>query len=395
MKRRTFLALTLLSGCATLRATKHAASTPDWLGYTQYQTSLPTRFDNQVTMRAAAVRADGTGGHLLAPELAEEPNAWTQFAGWSPDGRHAIIGRGWETSENGAWEEEHKTFRMTEGWLYDVYLVELATGAAANITAVERVSPYNSGVFFLPDGSGRMGFTALIDGISHPFTMDADGRNKRDLSSGADGFSYGFSASPDGTRVAYHKDYQIYVAAADGSNPVRVETGNPFNFVPQWSPDGAWLLFVSGEHYNCHPCLARPDGTGFRKIADRGGFDGVMTVYDVFDFHGGSSDVPVWSIDGRSVFYTSRIGGAVELMRITVDDGRIERLTKSAAGVFAYHPKPSPDGRSLAFGSTRTGTRQLYVMSLEDGEAHAVTAVEPGHGAMWAHWKPASMESIS
>ena len=393
MNRRSFLLSTLLTGCAgaggTLRppASRSSGLREAWIGYTEYRTTLPTRFENQVTSRAYAVRGDGTGRRMLAAELCEAPHTWTQFAGWSPDGRYAVLGRGWESPENAAWEEEHKTFRMTEGWRFDMYLLDLEQDTLTNLTAVERVSDYNSGLIFIPGKEGLLGFTALIDGVSHPFVMDADGRNKRDLSQGSEGFAYGFSASPDGTRVTYHKDYQIYVADGDGGNALMIETGNPFNFVPQWSPDGQWLMFLSGEHYNCHPHLARPDGSALRKLADRGGHEGVVTVYDVFDFHGGSSDVPVWAMDGRSIYYTSMVGEAVELMQVDLK-GNTVRLTQSSPGVLHYHPKPSTDGRWLAFGSTRSGTRQLYVMPAEGGEAVPVTFVPPGHGAMWAHWRP-------
>ena len=99
--------------------------------------------------------------------------------------------------------------------------------------------------------------------------MDPDGRNKRDVSGQGGGFAYGYSASPDGKRISYHENYQIYLSNPDGSEKRKVETRNPFNFAPQWSPDGEWLLFVSGEHYNCHPHVVKKDGTGLKKIADR------------------------------------------------------------------------------------------------------------------------------
>jgi Tol biopolymer transport system component len=207
------------------------------------------------------------------------------------------------------------------------------------------------------------------------------------MTDGDAAFTYGLSPSPDGKHVAYHKNYQVYVADADGGNARKIETGNPFNFVPQWSPDGTWLLFVSGEHYDCHPCVVRPDGSGFRQLAGRQGYTGVTTVYDVFDFHGGSSDVPVWSTDGRGVYYTAQFGDVVELMYVSVA-GDVKRLTESESGVTHYHPKPSLDGAALAFGSTRSGTRQLYVMPAGGGEARAITDVPAGHGAMWAHWRP-------
>lgn len=388
LTRRAFLATTALavttSSCARFGAVSSGKA--PLIGYTEYRTNLPTRHANQVTSRACVVRADGRGRVELAPELCNEPNAWTQFAGWSPDGALAILGRGWESPENAAWEEENKTFRMTEGWLYDMYTYDIQTKTLTNLTSVERVSDYNTGIIFVP-GSDKLNFTALINGVSHPYSMDRDGRNKKDMTDGDAAFTYGLSVSPDGTRVAYHKDYQIFVADGDGANARKIETGNAFNFVPQWSPDGAWLLFVSGEHYNCHPHIARPDGTGLRKLADRGGYSGVTTVYDVYDFHGGSSDVPVWTQDGQGVYYTCQHGEAVELMHVTLD-GALTRLTESEGNATHYHPKPSQDGKWLAFGSTRTGTRQLYVMALDGGKTTQFTNVPEGHGAMWAHWRP-------
>jgi Tol biopolymer transport system component len=276
---------------------------------------------------------------------------------------------------------------MTEGWLVDTCLLDLATGKITNLTAVDRVSIYNTGLFFLPDGSGY-GFTPLIHGVSKPYVMDLDGRNKRDVSGKGGGFAYGYSASPDGKRITYHENYQIYVSNLDGSDKRRIETGNPFNFVPQWSPDGQWLLFVSGEHYNCHPHVVKKDGTGRRKLADRGGYRGVVERLKHPDFHSESSDVPVWAKDGRSVYYTSKVGESIELMRVTLE-GKVEQLTTSQPGVRHYHPSPSPDGRWLLFGSDRSGVMQLYVARADGSAARPVTAVPAGSCAMHGHWHPA------
>jgi TolB protein len=359
------------------------------LGYTELHTNLPGgRHGNVVSMRAVAVKADGTGRLAVAEELTREPNAWTQFAGWSPDGA-AIVGRGWESPENGKWEEEHKAFRFTaDACLYDMNVVDLVTGKATNLTAVDRVSFYNSGLFFWPGDSKKLGFQALIDGNSHPFQMDLDGKNKRDLTKDSKEFAYGFSASPDGKRIAYHKSYQVYVADADGSNARRIETKLPFNFNPQWSPDGGWLLFLAGEHYDCHPYVVRPDGKDLKKLASRGGYKGVVEFLDVPDFHGGSSDVPVWAADGQSIFYTAAVGRNVELFRATLD-GKTTRLTETPEGSLHYHPQPSPDGKWLAYGSKRDGVRQLFVMRLADGEERRITDLKEGRAAMWPHWQPA------
>ena len=403
--RKPFLAMMLLILSINLVLAGHSladepTSEQPLIGYTELQTNLPGgRHANVRTMRATVVRADGSGRARIADELADETDAWTQFAGWSPDGKQAIVSRGWQDAENANWEQEHKTFRMEpKKWLLDSCLVNIATGKVSNLTAVDRVSHYNGGLFFMPEAktlgsaaqatTNRLGFTPLINGVSKPFVMDLDGRNKQDLSSTNAGFTYGYSASPDGNLISYHENYQVYIARADGSEKRHINTGHPFDFGPRWSPDGKWLLFLSGEHYDCHPHIVRADGTGLKKLADRAGYRGVTEFLDVDDFHGGSSDVPVWSVDSQSVFYTAKVGNNVELFQITLDGVNIQ-LTKTPDGTTHYHPTPSGDGRQLLYGSKRNGVRQLFVMTLADLGETQLTHHKIGFGAMWPHWQPA------
>jgi Tol biopolymer transport system component len=395
MRIMRFLPFALVAaalGPGALLGAPPADRPPDVLiGYTELRTNLRGgRHVNVMTMRAVLVKADGTGRRVLARELTRQANSWTSFAGWSPDGRIAVISRGWESPENGKWEEEHKTFRFTrEGWLMDSYLLDLKTGKATNLTAVERVSFHNAGLFFWPGDPTKLGFQALIDGNAHPFRMDRDGKNKRDLIKGSKEFAYGFNASPDGKRIAYHKSYQVYIARADGSEARHIKTGQPFNFVPLWSPDGSEVLFLCGEHYNCHPYLVRADGSKLRKLADRGGYKGVIDFLDGPDFHGGSSDYPVWSADGRAVFYTAQVGRNVELFRVT-RDGKRKQLTRTPAGSLHYHPLPSPDRKWLVYGAKRKGVRQLYLMRLDNQKERRLTNLAEGRAAMWPHWQPAA-----
>lgn len=386
----TTLVLTALFLALAVPLNAHGADpTSGLVGYTELRTNIPgSRLANVETMRAMVVATDGTGRREVAPNLIDRPHTWTQFAGWSPDGSIAIILRGWEGPENSEWEEEHKTFRFNpDSYLVDTFLIDLASRSATNITAVDRVSFYNSGLFFWPTDPSKLGFTALIDGNSHPFKMDRDGRNKVDLTQDSKEFAYGFSSSRDGRRIAYHKSYQVYLADADGANAIRVQTGQPFNFAPSWSPDGSHVLFVAGEHDNCHPHLVKSDGSGLVKLADRGGYRGVVEFLDVPDFHGGSSDVPVWAADGESVFYTAKVNGNVELFQIA--PGMTARqLTSGAPGTLHYHPQPSRDGKRLLYGSKRNGIRQLFLMNLPDRNEHPLTDHPAGQAAMWPHWQP-------
>lgn len=347
------VALVMTLPWGALEATPPADPRPDLLiGYTALRTDLPGgRYVCVATMRAAVVKADGTGRRVLAEGLTREKGSWTQFVGWSPDGKVARVSRYWKSEEVGQWEEKHKDFRKPgEGFRHDAYLVELAGGKATK----------------------------------HAPVMDK--KREKLLKS----LVHGASVSPDGQRIAYEDPaYRLFLADADGSNARQIKTGMRFHLMPSWSPDGAWVLFVAGEHYDCHPHVLKADGTGLKKLASRNGYRGVIDFLDVYDFHDGSSDLPVWAPDSKSVFYTAKVGRNVELFRAPLD-GKPEQLTKTAAGSMHYHPAASPDGKWLVYGSKRDGVRQLYVMRLEDRKEWRITDLKKGRAAMWAHWQPAA-----
>src|SRR5262249_3818682 len=130
-------------------------------------------------------------------------------------------------------------------------------------------------------------------------------------------------------------------------------------------------------------------GTGLKKLASRNGYRGVIDYLDVYDFHDGSSDTPVWAPDGKSVFYTAKMGRNVELFRVTLD-GKSKQLTDTPAGSMHYHPRPSPDGKWLLYGSKCDGVRQLYLMRLEDKKERRLTDLAKGRAARWPHGQPAA-----
>ena len=358
------------------------------VGYTLMRNDDPRgQYYNWRTRRARCVNIDTAEDRELAPELIDRDGASTQFAGFTADGQSAVLHQAWESEANYQWESAHRTFRMTEGWRVDCVVFDLATRSASNLTAVERVSDYNTGLFEWPGDAQRYGFQALIDGVSHPYAMDRDGRNKRDLTDGPAAFTYGFTASPDGKRIAYHKNYQVHIANADGSDARHVDTGSAFQFCPAWSPDGRWLMFLDGEHYDCHPTLVAADGRGARRLASRAGHTGVIEMLETPDFHSASSDVPVWSADSRWVYYTALHDGAIELMRVSID-GEGQWLTHSPPGTRNHHPAASPDSRSVLFTSNTTGANQLHIVPAEGGDSLPITRMPAGHMTAHGHWRP-------
>jgi Tol biopolymer transport system component len=131
----------------------------------------------------------------------------------------------------------------------------------------------------------------------------------------------------------------------------------------------------------------RKDGTGLKKLADRGGYRGVVERLRHPDFHSESSDVPVWSADGRAVFYTAKVNGSVELMRVDLD-GKATQLTMSKPGTRHYHPAASPDGKWILFGSDSGGAMQLRVASIDGKQSWPISNVPAGSCAMHGHWQP-------
>jgi Tol biopolymer transport system component len=384
-------AASVVLGPSAIRADGPVQPPDRLIGYNEFRTDLPGgRHVNVKTRRAVIIKADGTGRRVLAEELTREKGTWTDFSGWSPDGKLAIFGLKWQSEEDGKWEEENRTFRTTgvTGSRGDCYLYDVATGKATNMTAIERVSTNNSYMHFWQHDPTKLRFAATIDGRSLPYVMDLDGKNKRELGKAyPKNLVHGMSLSPDGKRGAYEDPaYRLFLCDGDGSNAKEIRTGQPFHLCPTWSPDGAWVLFVAGQHYDCHPHVVKADGTGLKKLASRNGYRGGIDFLDVYDFHDGSSDLPVWSPDSKSVFYTATVGKNVELFRVTLE-GKSEQLTETPAGSMHYHPNASPDGKWVLYGSKRDGVRNLYVMRLEDKKERRLTDLTKGHAAMWASWQ--------
>jgi hypothetical protein len=359
-----------------------------FIGYTEGRIDLPDgQFANWVTNRACLARADGAGRRVLGEELIQKSELVDSVrrvvARWKASRDSESLG---EPRECGVGTREQDVSH--DGRLVGRYVSARPGDREAHESHGHRPCQYLQHGIVLSARRKRLRIHAVDQRC---FQTVCDGSrwtaNKRDVSGQGSGFTYGYSASPDGKRISYHENYQIYVSNVDGSDKRHIETGNPFNFAPQWSPDGEWLLFVSGEHYNCHPHVVKKDGTELRKLADRGGYRGVVEVLKHPDFHSASSDLPVWSRDGNSIYYTAKVGESIELMQVDLT-GSFRQLTHSSPATRHYHPSVSPDGQWILFGSDRSGTMQLYVAGSDGADAQPITNVAEGYCAMHGHWQP-------
>ncbi|MBV8673916.1 MAG: PD40 domain-containing protein [Acidobacteriaceae bacterium] len=165
--------------------------------------------------------------------------------------------------------------------------------------------------------------------------------------------------SPDGTEIAYARlnDSGIWdlwrVPALGGTSRRFVLNASD----PAWSRDGRWLAY-------------RMNSTGAIWISDPSGRNGreLAKAYSIFGNSG-----PRFSPGGSEVAYAASLGGpAGELEVVDVDSGRVRRLTHDRASV--QSPVWSSDGRFLYFASSRGGTLNIWKIAEKGGEPAQITS---------------------
>jgi dipeptidyl aminopeptidase/acylaminoacyl peptidase len=141
-------------------------------------------------------------------------------------------------------------------------------------------------------------------------TAAADDLERSVASMAKIGASWSPRFSPDGTRMVFVSNLngspQVWTMPSTGGFPRLVTAfDDPVGFVT-WSPDGQWLAFnvAPGGGLNEQIYLARPDGSGLRRLTE-GGTEN--------NFLGG------WTPDGRSIFFSSnrRRGASTDSYLIT------------------------------------------------------------------------------
>ncbi len=196
---------------------------------------------------------------------------------------------------------------------------------------------------FSPDGE-RIVFRSDRDG-GGLFLMGATGESVRRISD----FGYHPAWAPDGHQIAYVTQSVIdpsvrfttsqlwIVHAATGAKRL-VSEGDAAQ--PSWSPHGDRIAY-----------WGRTAGAGsgdIWSIAVAGGEPVAVTTEPSMDWN------PVWTPDGRHLYFASDRGGAMNLWRIAIDEksgkplGKPEAVT-TGVGAAAQHIAISRDGRRLAY----------------------------------------------
>ena len=179
--------------------------------------------------------------------------------------------------------------------------------------------------------------------------------------------------SPDGSQIAFMSsqggDPEIYVSDVTGTHLHRVTFAAGVSTSPAWNPKtGKQIVFVSDRAGSPVLYLSNSDGSDVQKIdlPDKG------YVID-----------PAWSPNGQLVAFSWRRPSGNydiyamdivthQLVELTRDEGRNER------------PSWAPDGRHLAFESTRTGTRQIWSMLADGSEPRQLTYQGQNESPNWS-----------
>lgn len=163
--------------------------------------------------------------------------------------------------------------------------------------------------------------------------------------------------SPDGRRIAYASQRggvqaEIWVANADGSQPVQVAKGlDQGQGSPQWSPDGRLLTFDS---------LDRDGQSQIYVVEATGGRPWRVSP-------GGSNDsLPSFSRDGQWVYYASNRSGRGEVWRVPIKGGAARQMTENG-GDTAFE---SADGKLLIY--QKSETSPLFMRPVVGGPERVV-----------------------
>ena len=334
---------------AAVRQQSHAATGREWTRAHSRRRWVIVAVAGLVLVGGLLVTpAFGIGDRLLSLIQGKQIRLDVQAPAWSLDGR-TIVFVSWRDG-NG-----------------EVYAMEADGSGPRNLTQhpAKDVRPAWS-----PDGR-RIAFASQRDGNSEVYVMNADGSGKRNLTRDRANDDYP-TWSPDGRRIAFLRDvgsyvdrfgvprvlsYHLYLVNANGSGlrrltrditgPYQRDITGPFQLV--WSPDGRTIYL--GRY------LVSTDGSGARRLP-------------YIPFH------PVWSPDGRRIAFARpqrpRSGpccyaAPADIYVMNADGSGSRKLTHNLTrnGGFSAEPAWSPDGRKIAFQSTRNGNRDIYVMNAD------------------------------
>ena len=179
------------------------------------------------------------------------------------------------------------------------------------------------------------------------------------------------SWSPDGTRIAFWStrdgNAELYIANRDGSNVRRLTTSPGIDESPTWSPSGGQIAFVSDRTGAPQVYTIGTDGLGLRRVTSGESY----------------AARPTWSpLPFNEIAYTFRNGPGFDIKVIDMASGQVRQLTFGEGT--NEGPVWSPNGRHLAFTSTRSGRQQVFMMARDGKNVKQVTTAGNNYYPDWS-----------
>jgi len=160
--------------------------------------------------------------------------------------------------------------------------------------------------------------------------------------------------SPDGRRLAYvsfeTQKAAVWVQDVVTGERRMVASFRGSNSAPAWSPDGSRLALTLSQ-----------DGLAqLYTLASAGGSPPVRLTTS-----SGIDTEPVYSPDGRTVYFVSDRGGGPQIYKVPAGGGAADRVTFS--GSYNISPSISPDGKLLSYVTRQGNAYRVALQELESG----------------------------
>ncbi len=200
------------------------------------------------------------------------------------------------------------------------------------------------------------------------WVVDSSGSGLYDLTPFV-GRDYEGAFSPDGQNVAYigHRtgDNDLYVTDLAGTSHLDLTNTPTVNeYYPAWSPDGSRIVYWANKQL----WTVAPDGTDRRQLTYLQ--DSVL------------ASPPQFSPDGRTILIETASGG---ICRVNADGTGFVALTQDDPALYKS-AHWSPRGDAIVFNSARLGDSQIFLMD-KDGLTIRQLTNTLGDNAMPA-WAP-------
>ena len=178
--------------------------------------------------------------------------------------------------------------------------------------------------------------------------------------------------SPDGRQVAVNantgenSDIWVFDVGAEALTPV-TNVGSARN--PVWSVDGKRIFFVSTQSGRSGIWQQPVDGSGpATKVAD--------TPHNAWNL-----DV---APDGQRVVWNAIYDGTFNLETMALDSTRERRDISASRTALESNGRVSPDGKFVAYTSDESSRQEIYVRAFPDGGSRIQVSVEGGTRAVWS-----------